>query len=730
MYPVRHSSSEQVERALLRSASPLTALAGHIPPVKLTSGYCLSLFIVATAMVLLPLIYVGLIALFAYVIYYHATHHQSLISSAGYGRVTVWMFVLYLVPIVAGGIMTIFLIKPLFARRPQENQFRSLSHQQAPLLFAFLGELCRAMNAPIPSRVDVDCEVNAAASFRGGFGSLLGRDLKLTIGLPLVAGLSLQQFAGVLAHEFGHFTQGAAMRVSYLVRSINFWFARVVYERDELDWWLIEQSEAGYPYISFLLYVARFGVGVSRSALWVLMTIGQAMSSFLLRQMEHDADAYERHLVGSKTFIETVRSLQRLNLASFGCLQHLKKMWQRDRRIYDSVPEFIASHARQIPADAQGRLYEEYLKRKTGLFDTHPSDKDRIRRAQEAEDFGVYHQTAPASALFTDFPELSRSITFELYEMFIGDDLKPEHLVSTASAFADAEDRYDADRTAVSAFFMGVATSLRPICLPDSRTFRDFTTLERDLKHSRQRMDELRPAALEALNAFKEADSTFMFANQASGLVEAGIAFDPADFSLPDANADTLQRKLKAAQESSDNAIATLKVFEAAAATRLGNALQLVRSIQTAPHLPDSDRLQDETKDLRWTLNPLVANFGLVLQLRNDCAVLETVRAYAANSGAIDSLMHATEITLRIRTNIQCLQEKTSTIPYPFSGPAGRMFVNDYAKCKDYHSDPIEMLLREGTAHVENLIRLYYRILARVVTIARQVEVAVSKTQS
>lgn len=52
----------------------------------------------------------------------------------------------------------------------------------------------------------------------------------LTIGLPLVAGLSLQQLAGVLAHEFGHFSQGAGMRLTYIVRSINAWFLRVVYE--------------------------------------------------------------------------------------------------------------------------------------------------------------------------------------------------------------------------------------------------------------------------------------------------------------------------------------------------------------------------------------------------------------------------------------------------------------------------------------------------------------------
>ena len=59
------------------------------------------------------------------------------------------------------------------------------------------------------------------------------KDLVLTIGLPLVAGLSIREFGGVLAHEFGHFAQGGGMRLTALVRFVNGWFARVVYERDE-----------------------------------------------------------------------------------------------------------------------------------------------------------------------------------------------------------------------------------------------------------------------------------------------------------------------------------------------------------------------------------------------------------------------------------------------------------------------------------------------------------------
>ena len=80
----------------------------------------------------------------------------------------------------------------------------------------------------MPSRIDVDTEVNASAHLRRGLKSVPGRDLVLTVGLPLAGGLSLPQLAGVLAHEFGHFAQGTGMAATYMIRTVNAWFARVV----------------------------------------------------------------------------------------------------------------------------------------------------------------------------------------------------------------------------------------------------------------------------------------------------------------------------------------------------------------------------------------------------------------------------------------------------------------------------------------------------------------------
>ena len=100
--------------------------------------------------------------------------------------------------------------------------------------------------------------MNASAGFmRQGVAGVLSNDLVLTIGLPLVAGLTVRQLGGVLAHEFGHFAQGGGMRLTAIVRGVNAWFARVVFERDEWDLRLEQWSKNLDGRVAILLWLAK-----------------------------------------------------------------------------------------------------------------------------------------------------------------------------------------------------------------------------------------------------------------------------------------------------------------------------------------------------------------------------------------------------------------------------------------------------------------------------------------
>lgn len=412
------------------------AFQGEIERVRTSLAYRLSLALVALFMILLPLVYVLLIVLVACVVVYHLTHHGGMVGAAPTGRLTVFAAILYAAPAVIGGIIVIFMFKPLFAQRANVRRSRSLTRKGEPILFAFVDKIAEAVGAPIPQRINVDSNVNASASFKDGAMSLFKRgDLTLTIGLPLVAGLNSRQFAGVLAHELGHFSQGAGMRLTYIIWAINAWFSRVVYERDKWDVMLEEASEEADFRIGWILIVARGGVWLSRQVLWLLMVMGHIVSGALLRQMEFDADRYEARIAGSDAFEGTTRRLAELGAASQQSFGELIVFLSRGH-LGDNFPKLVVRNASQLTSKLRKSISERLKESKVSAFATHPPDALRVKNAQQLKAPGVFHIEAPASDLFVHFDATCKNVTLDLYRDLTGAMLDPNKLESFETLLA------------------------------------------------------------------------------------------------------------------------------------------------------------------------------------------------------------------------------------------------------------------------------------------------------
>src|SRR5262245_29149095 len=102
----------------------LSAFEGEIEPVRTTPMYRLGILAVWLVMMLLPLLYVALIVLVGYAVYWHTVHNVDMLSY-GRGRGKLAVFLLYLAPLICGSIMTVFMIKPLFARPAKRLARRS-----------------------------------------------------------------------------------------------------------------------------------------------------------------------------------------------------------------------------------------------------------------------------------------------------------------------------------------------------------------------------------------------------------------------------------------------------------------------------------------------------------------------------------------------------------------------------------------------------------------------------
>jgi Zn-dependent protease with chaperone function len=703
-------------------------LEGELRPPRTSWLYRLSLALVSLAMVFLLSFYLGLIALFVYGLGYYAIHFEFIfpgLTDSYHGLIGLMLLcALYFGPIIIGLLLAFFLVKPLFAPKPDKSEIFSLNHADAPQLFALVGWICRSLNAPIPSRIDVDCGVNAGAGFRNGWRSIFTNDVILVIGLPLVGGMNINQFAGIITHEYGHFSQGSGMRAAYVIREINAWFYRVVRERDKWDVALERASEQEDQniFLVAIWYLARLAVWSTRRVLWALMLGGHALSCFMSRQMEFDADRYQLRMTGSESFAGIMQRFRQLNLGSAAAIRQIREKWKKEQKLFDQIPDFIVSRANEIPAEAQEKFHAALARRKTRVFDMHPSDAERIERARAAREPGIFHDASPAATLFADFPELSRRLTLNYYQSVLGSRINAACLVSTDEARAQLEHDCAPDWQNIRRFFLGIAAELRPPVIAAEKTIivRQHETLQADLQLSRRQMEIKLPRARLALAEYIHAETRRQLAAQASQLLQAGFQFDPSEFGLAD---DDLAQVQATAQATLHARGAELRAYQALGAARLSGIVQLLSAPQMAERIPNAAKRQAEAREIIWVLSRLGELLEPLQELRTDSAMLELLLRYGREQPAAENVAAALEnLSTGIQERVNLLQEQTAQIRYPYPHAMGEIMVSEYARNKDYHANPFELAAREGKSHAEKLLDLYARLLGNLILICEFVE--------
>ena len=572
----------------------LAAFRGEIQPVRPTLLYRAWILIIAAVMVVLPAIYLALVAAVGMAVYWHAVHNIVVFQNV---KQIKGALLVYCGPLAAGVVVLGFMLKPFFARAPQRDKVRRIDPDKEPLIVAFVDGVCRSVGAPTPSRIEVDCQVNASA-YLASWVLAPSKELVLTIGLPLVAGLTLRQFTGVLAHEFGHFSQGAGMRLSVLIRSINRWFARVVYERDEWDETLVGWSGQGNGAIMLVVLVARLAIWITRRILWVLMHVGHCVSGFLSRQMEFDADRYETRMVGSGTFEETMARLTDLGLASQAAHSDLVESW-RERRLPDDLARLILVKLADFPDPLRAAVHDQALAEKTGLFDTHPCRTDRNARAHAEGTDGIFRLDGPATDLFRDFDAMSRAATFDFYRGALGRGVTKEQLYPIAEAVLNKEVEREGNR-AIDRFFLGALQMIQPVPLPDT-----YPQPPSDPRAAKRRLGELRRAMLAGHAANLEAAERWGEANGRAVQAEAALALFRADkkvkaqvVNLPRATLGAADEALAQARTGTQAALADFEPFATLAAERLTLALGLLELDLVAARVADGAVLRDEARSL------------------------------------------------------------------------------------------------------------------------------------
>lgn len=559
----------------------------------MSPGYKIGLFLTAIFLILLPLFYVACLVGLCVMEYCYFAHTFEEFSASleKPGRRKGGLVLLYFAVPVGMLLILIVLLKPLlFGWRYKDTRFE-ISREREPLLFELIEHLCRFIGAPVPRRVFVDCDVNAAAGMSHGiWGAIFGGNAcDLLIGLPLVAGMKTSQFIGVLAHEFGHFTQSGTRRMDYIVRTILNWFSHIYYYRDRMDLWLEGAARSGFGYFTIFFWIVVAMIWIVRRFIWGLMMLGRFVAGFMSRQMEYDADSYEVFLAGSSSFADSTKTLLKLNLANSRTISDLNYMLQEER-LADNYPLLIAANM-EILSEKLDPIVEKILREeKTNLVDTHPCGRDRIAAAASWKAPGILHVDLPASLLFRNFLGLGREVSLHFYRNEAEMTFDPK-MLKNAGDVIDQLRRENLGGEAIIRFFQRAHTNLRFLPLSGLDATRDAGAMPQRLLLARNRQAGYARDAYEAAKAYDDTDSKLMETTLLRDLFRIGLRPKMSKTGFSFRNLRDAQQAVM--QYESDSALLAARLWnrDVAAAERLFVARELLGRPDIRDRIEDGPEL-------------------------------------------------------------------------------------------------------------------------------------------
>jgi Zn-dependent protease with chaperone function len=710
-------------------------------------SYRIGLVLVSLAMVLLPLLYGALVGGVAYLLCWHASSHLHVFHTMRSLREALFT---YLAPLIVGGMVLLFLVKPLFAERAKRHLLYRVLPRDEPLLFAFLEKVCAAIGAPMPTSVRLNTQVNASAGFARGIRSFGGQDLELTIGLPLVRGLTVSEFAGVLAHEFGHFAQSSGMRLSYLVRSINHWFARVVYEKDLYDVRLELLSRSAGVQIGVFVWIARFFIWMGRRVLFLLMKTGQAVSCFMMRQMEFDADRYEVALVGAGVFESTSRKLRQLTAAHSMALEDLQHHWE-EGRLVDSLPELVGLRFTRMPEKTKADICMVQDGCRTKPFDTHPSDADRIASARAAYRPAVFswptdsstkaashgaestspeatasrfEDAPPAGALFKDFEALSKAVTREHYRQVLNCAPGSRTLMK-ACALMDSQFEEQKNEEALERYFLGRFTPWIPLGVESKKVSAPVDPLEtvQEIKELKERIrvrdfrhEELVREFLHLLELMSQTAGAVAF-------LDSGFSIDPRQFGLAGRTAGEVLNVERRHAEREKALLKEIGAIQQLYVERLMSGLELLQGV-SGEALPDEiGRMRKDVGVLLAAMEALEFQLPLLREVQREQRALVLLAHLIPNNVNNEALMDTARQRMdALRKSLGFLRRNLSDHAYPFDHARHDMSLGRFMVEYPVEECGMEELLLSAERATERMLRTYSRLAARLARSALEAE--------
>ena len=353
---------------------------------------------------------------------------------AGLGMMSVrimWFTVVAGIGIMALGLMFfIFLVKFIFARSKDENPYRMQIHEsEHPELFSFIKQLSLDTKTKFPKKIFISPDVNAKVFYNSSFWSLFFPVRKnLEIGLGLINTLTISELKGVIAHEFGHFSQ-RSMKLGSYIYTVNRAIYNLVYTHDSWDNWLAQWASAGGLFGIFAS-LTFWMVERVRDLLKVAHNLININYMKLSREMEYHADLVAISVSGNEPFKNALRKIEFGGIAYGLTTGHLEKLANHNlasKNLYhnhiDSLA-FLAEknnipyHNHQLTLSDED-IKDHIVKTRVNYKDQWASHPTLEEREASIARVNIQTETAEESAwqLFREPVSLQETVTKKLYEI-------------------------------------------------------------------------------------------------------------------------------------------------------------------------------------------------------------------------------------------------------------------------------------------------------------------------
>ncbi|KAF2516884.1 M48 family metalloprotease [Flavobacterium salilacus subsp. salilacus] len=359
----------------------------------------------------------------------------GLTIACGYGGIMLIAVSPSLITLLLGaGIMSIGLIVLFFllkfiikSNKADRSGLIEITREEEPELFSFIEEIVNEVGTKFPKHVYLSADVNASVFYNSGFWSMfLPVGKNLMIGIGLMNTITVDELKGILAHEFGHFSQ-RSMKVGSYVHNVNHVIHNMLYDNESFQ-------KAVNRWASISSYITIFvvlGVRVIMGIQWVLKQVYQVVNLNYLalsREMEFHADEVAANVAGSQPL---VTSLLRAGLAGNAYTNVLNFYGTKVRENHKPANIFpqhqfaMECIARNFNLTFRNDLPlvtladTKRLKKSKLEFDdqwsSHPSDEDRINRLTSLGIETSDSNTANALTIFKNKERIQETVTEILF---------------------------------------------------------------------------------------------------------------------------------------------------------------------------------------------------------------------------------------------------------------------------------------------------------------------------